>query len=106
MPESPYPMIPIHEALAIIEREVQPLAAILQPFDEALDMVLTEDVFAGEPMPPFAAASVDGYGVVAADGPGWRKIVGDQMAGYVAHGAGRAGNGGPGHHRGPHSGWG
>ncbi len=84
MPESPYPMISIDEALRLIQREVQLLPAIKLPFTEALDLVLAEDVFAGEPMPPFPAASVDGYAVIAADGPGWRQIVGDQMAGYVA----------------------
>lgn len=84
MPESPYPMISIEEALAHIEREVRVLPAVKLPFHEALGFVLAEDVFAGEPMPPFPAASVDGYAVVAADGPGWRRIVGDQMAGYVA----------------------
>ncbi len=84
MPESPYPMILIEEALAIIQREVQPLPAVAMPFNEALGLVLAEDVFAGEPMPPFAAASVDGFAVVAADGPGLRRIVGDQMAGYIA----------------------
>lgn len=84
MPESPYPMILIEEALSLIEREVQPLPTVRFPFDQALGLVLAEDVLAGEPMPPFAAASVDGFAVVAADGPGLRRIVGDQMAGYVA----------------------
>jgi molybdenum cofactor synthesis domain-containing protein len=54
------------------------------PFDHALGLVLAEDIFADEPMPPFAAASVDGFAVIAADGSGPRRIVGDQMAGYVA----------------------
>ena len=84
MPESPYPMISIDEALRLIQREVRLLPAVKMSFTEALGLVLAEDVFAGEPMPPFPAASVDGYAVVAADGPGWRQIVGDQMAGYVA----------------------
>jgi molybdenum cofactor synthesis domain-containing protein len=84
MPESPYPMIEIAEALALIDEQVGPLPALVLPFAEALGLVLAEDVVADEPMPPFAAASVDGYAVVAADGPGWRQIVGDQMAGYVA----------------------
>jgi molybdenum cofactor synthesis domain-containing protein len=84
MSESPYPMIAIEEALAIIAREVPVLAAITLPFGEALGYVLAEDIFADEPMPPFPAASVDGYAVVAADGPGWRHIAGDQMAGYMA----------------------
>jgi molybdenum cofactor synthesis domain-containing protein len=84
MPESPYPMISIEEALAAIEREIQPLPTMTLPFAEALGLVLAEDIFSTEPMPPFAAASVDGFAVVAADGPGWRQIVGDQMAGYMA----------------------
>jgi molybdenum cofactor synthesis domain-containing protein len=84
MPESPYPMIQIEEALAIIERKVEVLPAITLPFVEAMGMVLAEDIFADAPMPPFPAASVDGFAVIAADGPGLRQIVGDQMAGYVA----------------------
>jgi molybdenum cofactor synthesis domain-containing protein len=77
-------MILIEEALAIVEREVQPLPAVTMPFDQALGLILAEDIFAVEPMPPFPAASVDGFAVIAADGPGSRRIVGDQMAGYVA----------------------
>lgn len=84
MPESPYPMISIEEALAHIKREVQVLHAIRLPFDQALGMVLAQDIVADEPMPPFSAAAVDGYAVVAADGPGLRRIIGDQMAGYMA----------------------
>jgi molybdopterin molybdotransferase len=84
MPESPYPMISIEQALSLIRREVQVLPAVKLPFADTLGFVLAEDVFADAPMPPFAAASVDGYAVVAADGPGLRRIVGDQMAGYVA----------------------
>ena len=84
MPESPYPMISIEEALAHIEREVQVLQAIDLPFYQALGMVLAQDIVADEPMPPFAAAAVDGYAVVAADRSGLRRIIGDQMAGYVA----------------------
>jgi molybdenum cofactor synthesis domain-containing protein len=82
-PESPYPMISIEEALTIIQREVQPLPAVSLPFHEALGYVLAEDIFAEEPMPPFAAASVDGYAVIAADGAGVRRIIGDQAAGYI-----------------------
>ncbi len=84
MPESPYPMILIDEALAIIQSEVQVLPKITLPFTDALGMVLADDIFADEAMPPFPAASVDGFAVIAADGPGWHKIVGDQMAGYLS----------------------
>lgn len=84
MPESPYPMISIEAALAIILQEVQSLPVSSMSFHEALGFVLAEDVFADDPMPPFAAASVDGFAVIAADGPGRHRIIGDQMAGYIA----------------------
>jgi molybdenum cofactor synthesis domain-containing protein len=84
MPESPYPMLLVEEALALIEQEVRPLPPVTISFSQALGLVLAEAVLAAEPMPPFAAASVDGFAVIAADGPGPRRIVGDQMAGYVA----------------------
>lgn len=82
-PESPYPMIDIEAALALIQAQIQPLSTHKISFHKALDYVLAEDVFAAEPMPPFAASSVDGYAVVAADGAGKRRLVGDQSAGYV-----------------------
>ncbi len=84
MPESIYPMISVEEALAIIEREVRPLPTVTMTFEAALGLVLAEDIIADGPMPPFPASSVDGFGVIAADGPGWHRLVGDQMAGYVA----------------------
>src|SRR5687768_6938727 len=82
-PESPYPMISIEEALRTIQREVNPLPPRLVPLQEALGYVLAEDTVAEEPMPPFAASSVDGFAVIAADGAGLRRLVGDQAAGYV-----------------------
>ncbi|MFQ5576258.1 MAG: gephyrin-like molybdotransferase Glp, partial [Anaerolineae bacterium] len=83
MPESPYPMIPVADATQIILRHVAPLPPVTVPFFEALGLVLAEPVTAGEPMPPFAASAVDGYALIAADA-GPRRVVGDQMAGYVA----------------------
>ena len=83
MRESPYPMISVSEALEIVLREVYTLPPKTRPFTEAMNLVLAEDIFAVEPMPPFPAATVDGYAVIAAD-TGQRQIIGDQMAGYVA----------------------
>ena len=83
MPESPYPMIAIDEALAIIQREVKPLPPVTMPFQQAQGLVLAEEVTAVEPMPPFAAASVDGYALIAADGVSPRRLIGEQMAGSV-----------------------
>lgn len=83
MPESPYPMIPVEEALDIILREVHPIPAVRVTYTDAFSMVLAEDVRANEPMPPFRAASVDGYAVIAADPSPVRRLIGEQVAGYV-----------------------
>lgn len=83
MPQSPYPMIPIADALAIINKKIQAGPTMSVSFQNAVGLVLAENVKATESMPPFAAAAVDGYAVKAADGPGWRRIVGNQMAGPV-----------------------
>ncbi len=83
MPESPYPMIPVEQAIDIILQKVHPLPPVRVSFTDALGLILAEDVQAAEPMPPFRAASVDGYAVIAADPTPVRRIVGDQSAGYV-----------------------
>lgn len=83
MPESPYPMIPVTNALNIILGQVQPLPPLTLPFDQTLGLVLAEDVISAEDMPPFPASAMDGYAVIA-DDDGPRQIVGDQMAGYMA----------------------
>lgn len=77
-------MIPVAEAIDIILREIRPLAPVRIPFSDALGLVLAEDVHAIEPMPPFRAASVDGYAVIAADSSPIRRLVGEQSAGYIA----------------------
>jgi molybdopterin molybdotransferase len=84
MPESPYPMIPIQQALEIIMGKTPVLDPVPMRFNQVLGLVLAEEVRAVEPMPPFAAAAVDGFAVVAEDYSPIRQIVGDQMAGYRA----------------------
>jgi molybdenum cofactor synthesis domain-containing protein len=76
-------MIPVEEAIELVLEAVQPLPPVRVPFNDALGLVLAEDVHATEPMPPFRAASVDGYAVIASDTTKIRKVVGDQAAGYV-----------------------
>jgi molybdenum cofactor synthesis domain-containing protein len=76
-------MLPVEEAIDIVLSEVRPLAPARMPFTQALGLVLAEDVHAGEPMPPFRAASVDGFAVVAADPSPVRRLVGEQVAGYI-----------------------
>ena len=50
-------------------------------FLEASGFVLSSDVHAPEPLPPFRASIKDGYAVLAADGAGARKVLGDSIAG-------------------------
>ena len=45
--------------------------------------MLSADLVATEDQPPFPAATMDGYAVVADDPSPWRKIVGRQSAGYI-----------------------
>jgi molybdenum cofactor synthesis domain-containing protein len=83
MPESPYAMISVEEAVATVLGTVTPLPPVRVPFLDALELVLAEDVYADEPMPPFAASAVDGYAVIAADDSPTREVIGEQAAGRV-----------------------
>jgi len=76
-------MISVEEAIDLVLQAVHPLQPVHVPFYETLGLVLAEDVHASEPMPPFRAASVDGYAVIATDATAIRRVVGDQSAGYV-----------------------
>lgn len=78
---SPYPMISVEEALALIQKHVPPPKAERLPicydsepgekqsfcFDDenVLDLILAEDVQSKEDIPGFRASIVDGYAVVA-----------------------------------------
>jgi molybdenum cofactor synthesis domain-containing protein len=84
MRESSYPMISVDEALRHVLDNVEPLPAVEQRFDQARGQALAEDVGAVEPLPPFCAATVDGFAVVAADGEEARALVGEQFAGSEA----------------------
>ncbi|MGC8878030.1 MAG: gephyrin-like molybdotransferase Glp [Anaerolineae bacterium] len=83
MRESPYPMIPVETAITIILQHVQPLSPVTVGFVEALGLVLAEDVYASEAIPPFAASAVDGYAVIAADTSPMRRVIGAQPAGSM-----------------------
>ncbi|MCC7354610.1 MAG: molybdopterin molybdotransferase MoeA, partial [Anaerolineae bacterium] len=84
MPESPYPMLSVDEALRIVLEHTPVLAPMRIPFVQAQGRVLAETLRALEPMPPFPAAGKDGYAVIAADTSPVRRVVGEQYAGYVA----------------------
>ncbi|MCC6315341.1 MAG: molybdopterin molybdenumtransferase MoeA, partial [Thermomicrobiales bacterium] len=66
----------------ILERATL-LPAEEAPLAEAAGRVLAQDLVAEEDAPPFAAATMDGYAVVAGDPSPWREIVGRQTAGFM-----------------------
>lgn len=81
--ESEYPMLPVAEALAIVLAQAEPLPVQPVALAHSLGLVLPYDVTAREPLPPFPASVVDGYAVVAADGPGRYPLVGEVTAGHL-----------------------
>ncbi len=60
-------MIPLADVQREILGEVSPLAPVTVPARDALGLVTTRDVIAGEAVPPFANTAMDGYAVRAAD---------------------------------------
>src|SRR5690606_8567914 len=76
-------LLPPHEALEIILRHVRPLEVERVPLDEAGDRVLGEPLVADRDLPPFPAATMDGYAVIAGDVSPWREIIGEQFAGTL-----------------------
>jgi gephyrin len=69
------------EARAIVLRHSRVLPIESLALRDAAWRVLAEDVRATEDHPPFPAATMDGYAVVAADGSPWREVIGVQTAG-------------------------
>lgn len=82
--ESSYSMLDVPVALAIVLAEAQPLSPRTVPLSQAAGLLLAATVAANDPLPPFAASVKDGYAVVAADGPGRYRLIGEVTAGRVA----------------------
>jgi gephyrin len=82
--ESPYPMLSVAEAQAVVLEQAQPLPPQRQPLAAVYGRILAEPVRAREPLPPFPASTKDGYAVIAADGPGDYPVIGEVTAGQVA----------------------
>ena len=76
-------MVHPDEARRIVLSRVRRLPIERVPLAEAAWRVLAEDVVATEDHPPFPAATMDGYAVVASDASPWREVLGEQMAGQV-----------------------
>jgi gephyrin len=76
-------LLPPTEALEIILREVRRLPVEVVPLAEAGDRVLAEPLVADQDLPPFPAATMDGFAVIHDDTSPWREIIADQFAGQV-----------------------
>jgi molybdenum cofactor synthesis domain-containing protein len=81
---NPTRLVPPDEALGIILARTPRLGVERVPLAAAAERILAEDVRAQEDMPPFPAATMDGFAVVSADDSLRRRLVGEQLAGYVA----------------------
>jgi len=94
--QSLWPMISVGEAQAKIFSEcrnmirrmnkdtgnqMEILGTEMVSYRDSLGRVLCQDVVAKDPLPPFPASIKDGYAVIAQDGAGVRKVIGDASAG-------------------------
>lgn len=74
MQASPYPMVTVDAAIEAVLARTPVLGTEAVDLSGAIGRVLAEAVIASDDMPPFDAASVDGYAVIAADGPVPRRV--------------------------------
>eukprot|EP01052_Picozoa_sp_SAG31_P021504 SAG31_NODE_1667_length_7578_cov_4.345233_2_plen_739_part_00 len=68
--KSKFPMIDMDEALSLVLDNCKSMESEQLPVTEAVGRVTMTDVVAVHPVPPFSASILDGYAVVAEDGPG------------------------------------
>ena len=71
------------EAQSKVRSLTLPLPVESASLADAAWRYLAEDVEAAEDHPPFAAATMDGFAVVAEDASPWREVIADQPAGSV-----------------------
>ncbi|XP_050315480.1 gephyrin isoform X2 [Anthonomus grandis grandis] len=84
MRKSPYPLLEVEEAFALVLKTVIPRNEIEEiPIEDALDRILAESIKASRPIPPFPASMKDGYACRAADGGGMKLVRSSAAAGDV-----------------------
>ena len=86
------PLLSVETALEEILVRVEPLPSQSLPIDEALGLILSEDIRSAENLPPFPNSAMDGFAVLAADvalasreAPVRLKVLADAPAGSVTH---------------------
>jgi len=87
--ESPYPMISVEEAQTIVLDQCRALLSKdgslgteRISYLDGLGRILSQDITATDPLPPFPASMKDGYAVISRDGAGVRQVRGESSAGY------------------------
>ena len=83
-PRSHGPMVSVATALQRVLAQVETVEAEFVALPDVLGRIVSRDVVAEAPFPPFRASTKDGYAVVAADGPGVYPVVGHVPAGHPA----------------------
>ncbi|KAJ7550938.1 hypothetical protein O6H91_07G125800 [Diphasiastrum complanatum] len=73
--------ISVEEALGMALSLASRLDPETVPLQEALGLILAENLLAPDPLPPYPASVKDGYAVVSADGPGIYPIISEARAG-------------------------
>lgn len=64
---APSGLVSVEAARSLVLAGCRPLAPVAVRLEQAIGLVLADAVSAGEPVPPFANSSMDGYAVRAAD---------------------------------------
>ncbi|KAF9547900.1 hypothetical protein EC957_007627 [Mortierella hygrophila] len=86
--KSPYPLIPMEQALSSVMDRVVPLPSVQKPVDGSLiGAVLDEDVVAVEAVPGYRASILDGYAVIDTDGPGQYPVTAVSIAAASSDGS-------------------
>jgi len=76
MRKSPYPMVHMDEAMAMVySHAVAKPLTVPTTISNAMNRVLGEDVNSPVALPPFPASIKDGYAVLASDGAGERQVL-------------------------------
>ncbi|XP_058093596.1 molybdopterin biosynthesis protein CNX1 isoform X2 [Magnolia sinica] len=74
-------MVSVDDALQKVLTACRRLHPVSVQLEDAVGMVLAEDVLARDPLPPYRASIKDGYAVVASDGPGEYSVITESRAG-------------------------
>ena len=81
-------MIPVTEAISLIEQNVAPLGIEMAPIGDVVGRILAEDIVADMDLPPFDRSQMDGFAIRADDVatvPIELKIIGESAAGHGWH---------------------